>query len=487
MQTSSPALYRVAQIREAEHIAIHNLRMPGLQLMRSAGAAAFNALRQRWPGQTEITLFCGAGNNAGDGYVLANLALAAGFRLSVYTLIDPGQLKGDALTVYREFIQAGGRVARFAGRADSAGVIVDALLGTGLSRPVGEEYAQAISHINNTGCPVLSIDVPSGLHADTGCVLGCAVKADLTVTFIALKCGLFTGDAADYRGDIVCSSLNVPETVLAQLPRTAMLASKIPLKRRRRNAHKGNFGHVLAVGGNRGFSGAIRMAGEAALFSGAGLVSLASRAQHVDWLNIGRPELMCHAVETAGDLQPWLERADVILIGPGLGQDSWAQDMLRQILASDKPCVADADALNLLARQPTRRPNWILTPHPGEAARLLGCKTHDIGADRFAAVKMLQNRYAGVCVLKGAGSLIADAGNIMVNTTGNPGMAAGGMGDVLVGVMAALLAQGLSLTDAATLAVHVHGEAADLIAASQGERGMLASELLPKIRGLLNP
>ncbi|MCQ8129271.1 NAD(P)H-hydrate dehydratase [Methylomonas rivi] len=486
MQTSSQALYRVAQIREAEHIAIQNLQMPGLQLMRSAGMAAFNALRQRWPEQSRITVFCGAGNNAGDGYVLAKLALAAGFGVSVYTLVPVGQLGGDALTVYQDFIQAGGRVSAFDARAQTAGIIVDALLGTGLSRPVGEEYAHAISHINRADCPVLSIDVPSGLHADTGCVLGCAVKADLTVTFIALKCGLFTGEAGDYCGDIVCSSLNVPDAVLAQLPATAHLSSKPVLKPRPRSAHKGHFGHVLLIGGNRGFSGAIRLAGEAALFGGAGLVSIASRAGHADLLNIGRPELMCHAAETACDLHPLLERASVIVIGPGLGQDSWAQDMLRHALASEKPCVADADALNLLARHPVRRPNWVLTPHPGEAARLLGCNTHDIAADRFAAVKKLQNQYAGVCVLKGAGSLIADGGNLLVNTTGNPGMASGGMGDVLAGVTGALLAQGLTLTDAAKLAVHVHGEAADGMAATQGERGMLAGDLLPKIRELLN-
>lgn len=486
MQTSSPALYRVAQIREAEHIAIHDLQMSGLQLMHSAGLAAFNALRQRWPSQRSVTVFCGGGNNAGDGYVVAKLALAAGFAATVYTTVPLEQMKGDALTVYREFIEVGGSVLDFDGNKVADGVIVDALLGTGLSRPVSEEYARVISWINQSGNPVLAIDVPSGLHADTGCVMGCAVKADLTVTFIALKCGLYTGLAGDYCGDIVCSSLNVPDSVLAHLAKAACLASKTPLSRRARSAHKGHFGHVLLVGGNRGFSGAIRLAGEAALFGGAGLVSIASRALHVDLLNIGRPELMCHAVETACDLQPLLEKANVIVIGPGLGQDSWSQDMLNQVLASDKTCVVDADALNLLAQHPIRRGCWVLTPHPGEAARLLACNTVDIATDRFAAVKALQAEYAGVCVLKGAGSLIADDGKVVVNTTGNPGMASGGMGDVLAGVTGALLAQGLALMDAAALAVYIHGEAADGLAAEQGERGMLASELLPKIREFLN-
>lgn len=486
MQTSSQALYRVAQIREAEHIAIQTLQMPGLQLMRSAGMAAFNALRQRWPEYKCVTVFCGVGNNAGDGYVLAKQALEAGFSTLVYTLAPVDQLQGDALTVCRDFIEAGGQVSAFSGRTQATGVIVDALLGTGLSRPVSEDYARAISHINHANCPVLSIDVPSGLHADSGCVLGHAVKANLTVTFIALKCGLFTGEAGDYCGDIVCSSLNVPDSVLAQLPETAHLSNKIAIQHRPRSAHKGHFGHVLLIGGNRGFSGAIRLSGEAALFGGAGLVSIASRAGHIDLLNIGRPELMCHAVETACDLTPLLEKATVLVIGPGLGQDSWAHEMLRCALASQKPCVVDADALNLLAQHPVRRANWVLTPHPGEAARLLGCTTGDIAADRFAAVKKLQTEYAGVCVLKGAGSLIADESGLSVNTTGNPGMASGGMGDVLAGLTGALLAQGLTLMDAATLAVYVHGEAADAVAVTQGERGMLASDLLPKIRELLN-
>jgi NAD(P)H-hydrate epimerase len=191
---------------------------------------------------------------------------------------------------------------------------------------------------------------------------------------------------------------------------------------------------------------------------------------------------MCHAVETPYDLSGLLEKASLVVIGPGLGQDQWAISMLTRVLASDKACVIDADALNLLAINPVKRQNWILTPHPGEAARLLAINTRDIAKDRFAAVKQIQTQYGGVCVLKGAGSLIANEESIFVSTTGNPGMASGGMGDVLAGLSGALVAQGLSLIDAAKLAVYVHGEAADTIANESGERGMLASDLLPKIR-----
>ena len=479
-------LYRVAEIREAERIAIEELRIPGLQLMRSAGQAAFDILRQRWPDVHSLNVFCGAGNNAGDGYVVARLALQAGYAVEVYSAVDVKNLAGDALISYRDFIDAGGKIAAFNAGIKEGAVIVDALLGTGLSRQVSDAYAVLIAFINQANCPVLAIDVPSGLHADTGNVLGCAVKANVTVSFIGLKCGLFTGEAAEYCGDILCANLHVPESVFSGLTVAAQLFCKTALAPRPRNAHKGNFGHVLLVGGNLGFSGAIRLAGEAALRSGAGLVSIASRAEHAGLLNMNRPELMCHGVENSAQLQPLLHKAGVIVIGPGLGRDVWAQMVWSAVMASDKACVVDADALNLLAQQPVFRENWILTPHPGEAARLLDCNTQSIAVDRFAAVKSLQAQYGGVSLLKGAGSLIADRQTVFVGTTGNPGMASGGMGDVLAGVVGGLVAQGLSPIEAAKLAVYVHGEAADCLAAEQGERGMLAGDLLPKIRELLN-
>lgn len=487
MQYLSDMLYRAAQIRQAERSAIDDLAIPGLQLMRSAGLAAFEQLRRRWPECRKLTVFCGTGNNGGDGYVIAGLALQAGYVVSLHSIGDVETLKGDALASYRDFLKAGGAVDKFS--ADSVlsdSIIVDALLGTGLNRQVGDEYSTAIAAINAANCSVLAVDVPSGLHADTGCVMGCAVKADLTVTFIGLKCGLFSGEAADYCGEIVCSDLAVPDAVFAGIAPAARLLAKMPLPPRPRCAHKGHFGHVLLIGGNAGYSGAIRLAGEAALRSGAGLVSIASRAAHSAVLNIGRPELMCHGVESPAELQPLLDRASVVAIGPGLGQDEWAQSLFVAVMASEKPSVIDADALNLLARQPNKKHNRILTPHPGEAARLLACSTQDIAADRFAAATAMQNRYGGVCVLKGAGSLIADGTNLSVSANGNPGMASGGMGDVLTGVTAGLLAQGLSLADAARLAVYVHGEAADRLAAEYGERGLLASDLLPVLRLCLN-
>ncbi|MEN8133507.1 MAG: NAD(P)H-hydrate dehydratase, partial [Pseudomonadota bacterium] len=258
------------------------------------------------------------------------------------------------------------------------------------------------------------------------------------------------------------------------------------LRPRERNSNKGRFGHVLVIGGERGMSGAARMAGEAAARTGAGLVSVATRDCHASMLNLTVPELMVRGVESADALAPLLERATVIAIGPGLGQTEWSRSLLEAVLHLPHPMVVDADALNLLATDPRESDQWVLTPHPGEAARLLHCDTETIQSDRYAAAASLQQRYGGVCVLKGAGTLVASKERVAVCNTGNPGMASGGMGDVLTGVIAGLLAQGLSPVDAAELGVWVHGAAGDA-AAAQGERGMLASDLFPHLRQRLNP
>ena len=326
------------------------------------------------------------------------------------------------------------------------------------------------------------MDSPSGLNADTGNVMGCAVKADYTVTFIGLKQGLFTGQAADYCGEISYASLAVPESIFQEVLASAVRVVKTPLPRRDRCSHKGNYGHVLIVGGDSGYSGAARLAGEAALRVGAGLVSIATRAEHAGLMNLNRPELMCHGVECAEQLSGLLEKVSVVVIGPGLGQSDWAKELFMATITAQKLLIIDADGLNLLARSPVKNPDWILTPHPGEAARLLSCSTTEIQQDRFAAVAAIQAKYKGIAILKGAGTLIATEDDCAVSTTGNPGMASGGMGDVLAGVIAGLLAQGLSLKNAAQQGVHIHGLAADLAADKDGERGLLASDLMPYLR-----
>ena len=367
-----------------------------------------------------------------------------------------------------------------------AEVIVDALLGTGLTREVTGQYAQAIILINNSSAAKIAVDIPSGLQADTGTVMGCAVKAHATATFIGLKQGLFTGDAPEYCGEITYASLAAPEAVFEQVRSSVDLVKPEPFEKRLRSAHKGNYGHVLVVGGDLGYSGAARLAAEAALRVGSGLVSVATRKEHAPYLNIARPELMCRGVDNIDELDNLLEKATVLLIGPGLGQSEWSQMLFNKAIETGKPLVLDADGLNLLAESPRSKANWILTPHPGEAARLLGIATKAIQADRFAAVQAIRKRYGGTVVLKGAGTLIASAEKIAVSTTGNPGMASGGMGDVLAGVIAGLNAQNLNLETAARQGVHLHGAAADQAAESDGERGLLASDLFYYLRKLVN-
>ncbi|CAA9890155.1 putative carbohydrate kinase [Candidatus Methylobacter favarea] len=480
-------LYRAEQVKELDRIAIQDCGIPGYVLMSRAGHEVFQCARYGWPEARSVAVFCGSGNNAGDGYIAARLAVEAGLKVAVYTLSAPEKLGGDALTAYHQYREVNGTVIPFqADQAIDADVIIDALLGSGLDRPVTGLYAQAIDIINKHKASVVAVDIPTGLNPDTGTVMGCAVETDCTVTFIGLKQGLFTGFAADYCGKISYSSLEVPDDVFEKVPSAARRIVKKPLPRRSRCAHKGNYGHVLIIGGERGYSGAVRLAGEAALRTGAGLASLATRSEHSGILNSSRAELMCHGIETAGQLTGLLEKATVIAAGPGLGQSDWAKELFSAAIKSRKPLVIDADGLNLLANSSVKKTDWILTPHPGEAARLLKCSTAKIQQDRFSAVSALQAKYGGIAVLKGAGTLIASDDETAVSATGNPGMASGGMGDVLSGVIAGLLAQGFSLKDAAEQGVYIHGEAADLAAEKNGERGLLASDLMPFLRQLMN-
>ncbi len=487
-------LYRAAQVRELDRIAIEDRGIPGYTLMSRAGEAAFELLRQRWPDACRITVVCGGGNNAGDGYVVARLARQTGLDVRALTLANPDDLRGDALTAWQDACAAGVPTTIFtaAGLAD-AELLVDAILGTGLEREVSGIWREAVETMNAHPADILALDIPSGLHADTGAILGAAIQAAATLTFIGLKQGLFTGQGPACCGEVSFADLGAPPDIYPAIhPACWRYAGEdLPalLPKRRRSAHKGHFGHVLVIGGELGLAGAARMAGEAAARCGAGLVSIATRAAHAGLQAAVRPELMFHGIENPDDLAPLFDRATVVALGPGLGRGDWGRDMLRAALASDKPLVVDADGLNLLAAEPTYRENWILTPHPGEAARLLKMTPAEVEADRFTAVEDLALRFGGVAVLKGAGSLIASKtdGLVALCAAGNPGMASGGMGDVLTGVIAALVAQGFSLFAAARAGVHLHGQAGDLAAGAGGERGLLATDLLPFLRQLVNP
>lgn len=484
-------LYHGRQIRDLERLAIEASVIDDDELMLRAGKAAFDALIARWPQVKVITVCCGKGNNGGDGFVIAQLAHEYGLKVTAYLVGESTtQLRGAAAKAAKTCqvpIRPFPEVLHFKGD-----VIVDALLGSGLSGEVKSPYTKIIKAINKASQSKLAIDVPSGINADTGEVQGCAVKADLTITFIGLKRGLYTNQAPAYCGKLLLDDLNFSDSLFLRVqPKTYLLQwqnLRSLLPRRERDSHKGTYGHVLIVGGDYGMGGAVRMAAEAAARVGAGLVTVATRPEHVSVVSGSRPELMCHQVAEANDLDPLIDRAMVLVVGPGLGTSDWAKSLLNKLLDKKFPKVLDADSLTLLAEHPLKRDDWILTPHPGEASRLLGVTCQDIQRDRFKAVTALQNKYHGVVVLKGVGTLIkGDSEIIYVCPVGNPGMASGGMGDILSGVIGGLLAQRLSLLKATELGVFIHSLAADCAAEEGGERGLLASDLLPHLRLLVNP
>jgi NAD(P)H-hydrate epimerase len=495
MQPLPVLVYSTAAVRAADRHAIEVQGIPGYTLMTRAGEAALAALRSQWPLARRLLVVCGPGNNGGDGYVVARFARAAGLEVVLAAPAGP-PAEGDAARAAADWTATGGTVQPWSelllSRAD---LVVDALLGTGLARDVGGVLAEVIGAINAAGRPVLALDLPSGLDGDSGRVHGVAVRATLTVTFVGLKSGLYLGAGPEHVGRLVCDDLDVGTAAfdgaapaLRRIPEGELRAL---LPRRARAAHKGVHGRVLVVGGGPGMPGAARLTGEAALRAGAGLVTVATHPSHAAALAAGRPELICIPAEGAADLAAALVAADVVAVGPGLGQSPWASALLAAALAARRPVVVDADALNALAARPAQAPHWCLTPHPGEAARLLGLDVAAVQADRLAAVHALAARYGGVAVLKGAGTLVAAAGAApWVCERGNPGMAAAGMGDVLTGVIAAIAAQQpdplAALARAAAVGVLVHAQAGDL-AARGGERGILATDVIAQLPACVNP
>jgi NAD(P)H-hydrate epimerase len=477
------ALFTNEQVRTLDRAAIAG-GIAGIELMQRAAAAAFASLRRRWPRAGRVCVLCGPGNNGGDGFLVAMLAQEAGLKASVVALTDASV--GDAAEARVRCSSAGVAIAH--GTAlPQADVYVDALFGSGLNRAPEGNAAALIRTLNAQARPVLALDVPSGLSSDTGVAFEPCVRAAATVCFVAWKRGLFTGQAFDHAGERELATLDLPASLYAQHPPDARLLVVRGLPKRARDSHKGRYGHVLAIGGDHGAGGAIRLAAEAALRVGAGLASVATREAHVVALLSACPELMPQGVHVPRNLGPLLERATVLALGPGLGREEWGRGLWQAALDADKPTVLDADGLNLLAEHPRALPGrCVLTPHPGEAARLLQCTTAQVQADRFNAARTLANAHRAVVVLKGAGSVIASPdGEVAICPWGNPGMASGGMGDAQTGVIAGLLAQGLSPWEAACLGTGVHARAGDL-AARVGERGLLASDLFPYLRALVN-
>lgn len=487
------ALYDANAARTLDRRATDALAGDAFELMRRAGRAAWHCALRHWPQAQRIVVVCGPGNNGGDGYVLARLALEAGRNVRVVRLAEHSPTSPQATRARDEFRERNGRTETFIDALPPADLIVDALFGLGLSR-APEGGAQAlIEAINAHPGACLALDVPSGVDADRGAVHGAAVAATRTLEFIVPKPGLRTGRAIDLCGRLELAELQVPEPVFEGVEAHSALltteALRNVLRPRARNSHKGQSGRVLCLGGDHGSGGAIILCADAALRSGAGLVDIATREEHIAAVLARRPEAMARAVERSEDLAVQLQQADVVAIGPGLGQGVWGRVLFGAALGAGKPLVLDADALNLLAaREQTLPPDTILTPHPGEAARLLGSTTVDVQNDRFGAAHAIAEKYDATVVLKGAGTIIASNGRRPgLIGAGNPGMAVGGMGDLLTGVIAALRAQGQPAFDAACVGALLHAAAGDDAAREGGERGLLPSDLLPRLRRLSNP
>lgn len=501
-------MHTVEQVRALERHWIDVVGIPSFELMLRAGAFAMRQLRARWPASRDILVLAGGGNNGGDGYIVAREAMALGLAPRVIALTPPAALRGDAALAARECRTAGVSIesydaTRLAEQLNQADVIVDAIFGIGLQRDLNESICQLVDLVNASPRPVLSIDVPSGLCADTGKPRPCAIRADLTVTFIAHKLGLNLVEATPWVGSLVLGTLvedaSLFESASLSIGRVAQRLDgssvREALPRRSMTAHKGEAGHVIVVGGGLGMPGAARLAAIAALRVGAGKVTVLCHPSSAAAIATAHPELMVRPIDDAATMEASLQSADVRVVGPGLGRDDWAHQVLDAALDGSAPTVLDADALTLLAGRSTSvlaldegaplRP-WVLTPHPGEAARLLGLATSEVQADRRAALARLETCSRSIVVLKGAGTWIGCRGRVpRLSTVGNPRLATAGTGDVLAGILAGIWAQQLDRSHAdsafvaAQAAVWLHARAADLSVetAPSRDRGLLASEL----------
>ena len=497
--SAKEVLSNEAHVAQSQHLVLY-------QLMERAGTAAFENLQQYWPNAQSILVLCGKGNNGGDGFVVARLAHLANVSVTVLLTCDVKSIKGDALLAFENMVSVGvtdivtedliEKIAMFSGDA-----IVDALFGIGFYGALAKPMQELVTAVNSHNADVLSIDIPSGLCASTGFIESTsAVIAKVTVTFIVYKQGLLTGKSANYVGKLIFADLLLEDAFTQQVACQHYFQKEYPLydgvsylTKRLNTSHKGTIGQILAIGGSIGMPGAIRLASEAALRSGAGLVAVCCHPDNQALVFNGRPELML-APSSATELvnASALNKAKVLLLGPGLGQTEWSKSLFELIVGTfvkgnkTENMVIDADGLTMLAKTNYFCNRWILTPHPKEAATLLGCDTATVEADRFYAVQAIAKKYGGICVLKGSGSLISDGHTVVINSSGNAGMASGGMGDVLSGIVAALVLQTENYFIATCLAVYIHGAAGDIIEEEQGQRGMLASDLFLPLQRLVN-
>jgi hydroxyethylthiazole kinase-like uncharacterized protein yjeF len=506
-QANASLAHKIVSLEQVRTIEPKAAQLAGcsmFELMQRAGEAAFKILLQTWPAAQNIIVIAGNGNNAGDGYVLATLAKQQGMNVVLGCQQPERELAGDAKQAQSEWKKRGGETLVFA-ELDYArfDVLVDALLGTGVSGEVKPAFQSIIRQINQSNIPVLSIDLPSGMCANTGQARPLCIKAAVTVTLVATKPGLVSGIGKEFCGKVSFADLAVGTEFFSIAKNEVQLVDwhmLKPLPARPEHANKGSFGKLLCIGGNQGMAGAIRLSAESALRCGVGLVKVYCHESSSLSISAGRPEIML----THKELEAALDWCNCIVIGPGLGQDDWAHQKFSSLLAylkhHPKPLVVDADGLNLLAGMTddagmqntlAQLPGLILTPHPGEASRLLNCNIAKIENNRYFASKNIAQKYISTCVLKGAGTIIQTDGkyqepNYWVCKGGNPGMATAGMGDLLTGVIGAFLAHGYTAQKAAVYGVCAHAEAGDRIAIQYGQRGMIASDLFQPLRAIVN-
>ncbi|RMH08096.1 MAG: NAD(P)H-hydrate dehydratase [Nitrospirae bacterium] len=506
-------LVTAKQMQDLDRRTIEEAGVPGAVLMERAGTGVVSVLERTWgaPAGKVISVFCGKGNNGGDGFVVARILRQKGATVHVCLLAHPDHLKGDARSAFQQLTRVLPSTwlhilpedATIHALLGDSALVIDALLGTGLSSPVSGRYAEVIKAINSAGRPTIAVDIPSGLHADSGTPLETAVRATQTVTFGCPKLGLYQGPAVDFVGQIEVIDIGIPSAFVGELSGVPelltpeLIAYLLPI--RPPSAHKGTCGHVGIIAGSPGKTGAAALAARAALRIGAGLVTVATprganaalEAKLLEVMTLPLPETSDHTLSEAAlePLKAFIKDRRAVAIGPGLTTHPETVTVVRHLLSSmTRPCVVDADALNALAGSldlfGACASTPILTPHPGEMARLLGSPwtAPRVNADRLAVAAQFSQTHRVVLVLKGARTVIAHPdGQTAICPTGNAGMATAGMGDVLTGILAGLLAQGLAPWDAARAGVYLHGLAGDLACQKYGAPSLLAGDLLDSL------
>jgi NAD(P)H-hydrate epimerase len=475
-------LYQREQVYDLDQMAIQQDAQPGLQLMQKAALAVWRAVQERWADLSSILVLAGPGNNGGDAFAVAMLAREAGYKVEIVTVGDLSRQSSESACYRQQWLDAGECISEWSGRFPDCELIIDGLLGIGLNKSLNADWQCMIVAVNEYSAKKVCIDIPSGLNANTGNAMPCAIQAHLTVSFIARKVGCFIADGPDYCGEVVFDDLGLSADASLRVDPVLQVLDESSIRlpeKRKKNSHKNQYGHVLVIGGNRGMSGAPRLAGMAALRSGAGLVSLCVHADSVVPVASAHAELM---VSSWDDVAEKMKYASVIVIGPGLGHCEQAAGVLQQLSGFDKPMIIDADALEPVFLSSVKARSVVITPHPGEAARLLNTKTARIQQDRVGSLQRLLDSWPFVCVLKGAGSLCGHKGKLLsLCPRGHSGMATAGTGDVLAGMIGGYVAQGVDPLQATQTAVYIHALAAEDYARDFDENSLIASDIIDRI------